>query len=79
MPTRASAIVANRIGPGHRTIAVPIRRQPRLAVLRLGSSSPNRPAITITAGASVNEATNETRTPSAAGTPRLWKYGLRVK
>ena len=59
MPTRASAIVANRIGPGHRTIAVPIRRQPRLAVLRFGSSSPNLLAITITAGASVNDATND--------------------
>jgi hypothetical protein len=76
---KASTSVAIRIGPGHRTIAVPIRRQPRLAVLRLGSSSPKRLPITSTAGASVNEAISATNTPIAAGIPRLWKYGRRVK
>jgi hypothetical protein len=78
-PMKASAIVAIRIGPGHRTIAVPIRRQPRLAVLRLGSSSPKRLPMTSTAGASVSDAASATSTPIAAGIPRLWKYGSRVK
>ena len=35
--------------------------------------------MTMTAGASVSEAARVTRTPIAAGTPRLWKYGSRVK
>ena len=33
----------------------------------------------ITAGANVNDAASATSTPSAAGMPRLWKYGSLVK
>ena len=67
------------MGPGQRTIEVPMRRQPGLRTLRLGSSRPNRLAITMTAGPRVSAATSVTSTPSAAGTPRVWKYGSRVK
>ncbi|CPX11571.1 Uncharacterised protein [Mycobacteroides abscessus] len=62
-----------RIGPGQRTIAVPIRRQPRVRMARLGSIKPKRPAITSTAGARVRAAASVTSTPRAAGTPRVWK------
>ena len=34
---------------------------------------------TSTAGARVSEAISDTSTPIAAGMPRLWKYGNRVK
>ena len=72
-------MVTSRIGPGQRTIAVPIRRHRCVLIWRLGSSSPKCRPMTSMAGASVRAATTAIRTPDAAGTPRLWKYGSRVK
>ena len=37
---RAMANVATRMGPGHRTMAVPMRRQPRVRIGGLGSNRP---------------------------------------
>ena len=76
---RATAIEATRTGPGQRTIAVPMRRQPRVRMARLGSNSPMWLPMTMTAGVRVSEATRVTRMPRPAGRPRLWKYGVRVK
>ena len=72
-------MVPTRIGPGHRTIAVPIRRHPRVRIARAGSNRPKWRPMLSTAGARVSAASNATDTPIAAGTPRLWKYGSRVK
>ena len=67
------------MGPGQRTMAVPMRRQPRVRIVRLGSNRPKwRPMIS-TAGPRVSAATTATSTPMPAGMPRLWKYGSRVK
>ena len=71
--------LTTRTGPGHRTTAVPMRRQVRVRIERRGSSSPNSDATVSTAGASVSAATSATATPMAAGGPMLWKYGNRVK
>ena len=68
-----------RMGPGQRTIAVPTRRQPRALTARLGSNRPNRLATQSTAGPIVSAAASVTSTPRAAGIPRVWKYGNRVK
>ena len=70
---------ATRIGPGHRTTAVPIRRQPRVFIVRLGSNRPKWLPMVSSAGAMVNAATTATIMPIASGRPRLWKYGSRVK
>ena len=73
------AIVATRMGPGQRTMAVPMRRQPRVRIGRAGSNRPKWRPMLSSAGARVSAATSATRTPIAAGMPRLWKYGSRVK
>src|ERR1700719_303074 len=78
-PMRPSASDAARIGPGQRTTAVPTRRHPRVFIFRLGSSSPNRLAEVIRAGAMVSAAATATSIPIARGTPSVWKYGSRVK
>ncbi len=67
------------MGPGQRTTAVPIRRQPAVFILRFGSKTPKRLPMVRIAGAMVNAATTATSMPTARGTPRLWKYGSRVK
>ena len=67
------------MGPGHRTTAVPIRRQPRVRILRLGSRPPRRLATVMTAGPRVSAAATMTTMPIAIGMPSVWKYGSRVK
>jgi hypothetical protein len=67
------------MGAGHRTIAVPIRRQRRLSVVRFGSHSPKRLATARTAGTSVIATATATSNPTAQGTPIDWKMGMRVK
>ena len=62
-PISATAIEATRIGPGQRTIAVPIRRQPRVRIARFGSNNPIVLPIVMTAGVRVSEATRVTSTP----------------
>jgi Tetracyclin repressor-like, C-terminal domain len=42
------------MGSGQRTTVVPIRRQPRTCISRLGSNGPKRPPTTMTAGTSVS-------------------------
>ena len=75
-----SAIVATRIGPGHRTTAAPILRQPRTLNARLGSSTlPKRLATVMIAALSVSAAKTPTVMPIASGTPSDWKYGSLVK
>ena len=76
---RATAIEATRTGPGQRTMAVPMRRQPRVRMARLGSNSPIWLPIVMTAGVRVSDPIRVTSTPRPAGIPRLWKYGVRVK
>ena len=49
----------------------PLWRHPRVRALRLGSSSPTWLLSVSTAGARVSAATRATRTPIAAGMPRL--------
>ena len=75
----ATAIDATRMGPGQRTMAVPMRRQPWVRIARLGSNSPMWLPMVMTAGVRVNEPMRVTNTPRPAGIPRLWKYGVRVK
>ncbi|PQM44605.1 hypothetical protein C1Y40_05237 [Mycobacterium talmoniae] len=67
------AIDAARTGPGHRTIVVPIRRQARIRIARLGSTSPNRLPTATTAGPSVSATATATSIPTAQGTPSDWK------
>ena len=67
------------MGPGHRTTAVPIRRQPRVCIVRFGSNRPNRLQMVSTAGARVSAAATATSMPIASGMPSVWKYGSRVK
>src|ERR1700677_3178255 len=67
------------MGAGQRTTAGPIRRHPRVFISRLGSKSPKWVPRVSTAGARVSAAASETRMPIAAGMPRVWKYGSRVK
>ena len=67
------------MGPGQRTIAVPIRRHPRVRIARLGSKTPIFDPNVSMAGARVSEAASATRTPRPAGMPRLAKYGNLVK
>ncbi len=56
-----------------------MRRQPRVRIARLGSKMPTiAPRVRI-AGPRVSAANSATRMPNAAGMPRLWKYGKRVK
>ena len=78
-PISDSAIVAARMGPGQRTTAVPTFRQPRMRMVRLGSSRPNRVATVITAGPRVSAANTTTIMPTASGIPSDRKYGSRVK
>ncbi|PQM45924.1 hypothetical protein C1Y40_03915 [Mycobacterium talmoniae] len=75
----AIANEAARTGAGQRTIMVATRRQPRVLILRLGSNRPNRPPTAIAAGPSVSATATPTKMPTAQGTPRVWKYGIRVK
>ena len=64
---RAMPIVTTRMGPGQRTMAVPMRRQPLVRIGRAGSNRPKWRPMLSTAGARVRAATNATRTPVAAG------------
>jgi hypothetical protein len=78
-PISEIAIVPNNTGPGHRTMAAPILRQPRIRMARLGSSMvPKRLATVISAGPSVNATNTPTVIPTASGMPNVWKYGSRV-
>ena len=70
---------ASRIGSGQRTTEVPMRRQKRIRMARLGSSRPNRLAMVIIAGPRVSATATAVSMPTAHGTPRLWKYGIRVR
>ncbi|CNH12841.1 Uncharacterised protein [Mycobacterium tuberculosis] len=60
-------------------MAVPTRRHPRVRIFRFGSNRPNRLPTASTAGPSVSAAKTATSVPTEHGTPRLWKYGSRVK
>ena len=70
---RATASDASSTGPGQRTSMVPILRQNRIRIGRLGSNSPNRLAMVITAGPRVNATATATTMPTAQGTPSVWK------
>jgi hypothetical protein len=72
-------IVATSTGPGQRTTTVPMRRQPRVLILRLDSNNPNRLATVMMAGVRVSEAKITTSRPVEQGAPRVLKYGSRVK
>src|ERR1700760_1850853 len=72
-------MVTARIGAGQRTIAVPIRRQPRVCSFRFGSISLKNDATVSTAGPNVSAAKTATSMPTAQGTPRDSKYGSRQK
>ena len=61
------------MGPGHRTTAAAILRQPRTRIVRLGSSRPKRLATTTIALPSVSAEITTTLIPIANGTPRVWK------
>ncbi|CKW33565.1 Uncharacterised protein [Mycobacterium tuberculosis] len=65
--------MAAKTGPGHRTTTVPIRRQRRFVVARLGSNSPNRLATAMIAGASVRDANITVTKPIAHGDARVLK------
>ena len=70
---------AANIGPGQRTVAVPMRRHPRVLIIRLGSSRPNRVPTTTTAGAAVSAPATTTSSPKADGMPSALKYDRRAK
>ncbi|SKV06179.1 Uncharacterised protein [Mycobacteroides abscessus subsp. abscessus] len=61
------------MGPGQRTIAVPIQRHLRTIILLLGSNNPNRLPKLMTAGTSVTATATATAMPIAAGIPMVWK------
>ncbi|SHU65172.1 Uncharacterised protein [Mycobacteroides abscessus subsp. abscessus] len=75
----AIAMAAARTGPGQRTIVVPILRQLRIRMARLGSNNPKRLPIVMRAGPRVSDTSTPTSRPTEQGTPRVWKYGMRVK
>ena len=69
-----------RTAPGHRTVAAPMRRQPRVRPMLLGSSTlPNRVTIEMSAGPRVSAAATTIVMPIDSGMPMVWKYGSRVK
>ena len=72
-PTRAISNDATKTGPGQRTVAVPMRRHPRVLIIRFGSSRPNRLATATTAGATVSAPAITTSNPNAEGMPRALK------
>ena len=72
-------MVAIRMGPGQRTMAVPTRRQPRTENLRFGSNRPNRLPAVSTAGTRVSATATATSTPTEQGMARVLKIGSRVK
>ncbi|OCB27704.1 hypothetical protein A5674_17785 [Mycobacterium malmoense] len=55
------------------TIAVPIRRQRCVVMIRLGSNMPKRPPTTSSAGASVSATRTAMVMPTAHGMPSGWK------
>ncbi len=55
------------------------RRQYRIRMARLGSSSPNRLATVMMAGPRVSATSTATTIPAASGTPSVWNQGSRVK
>ncbi|SGO61970.1 Uncharacterised protein [Mycobacterium tuberculosis] len=59
------------MGPGQRTMAVPMRRHPLVLILRLGSKQPKRLPKMSTDGARLSAAANAIITPIEAGIPRL--------
>ncbi|CAM4476063.1 hypothetical protein MYBA111488_24750 [Mycobacterium basiliense] len=63
--------MATRTGPGQRTTMVPMRRQRRVVVLRLGSKIVHRLLMAMTAGARVSEAATTTSSPIEQGAPRV--------
>ncbi|SHT46000.1 Uncharacterised protein [Mycobacteroides abscessus subsp. abscessus] len=68
-PIRATATVAARMGPGHRTIAVPTRRHRRVVTCRFGSNSPKRLPAAMQAGTKVSATATATKMPTAPGIP----------
>ena len=73
-------MVATRTGPGQRTMTAPILRQPRVRMVRLGSSVlPNLLATEMTAGPNVRAASTATTMPMDSGIPSDTKYGSLVK
>ncbi len=73
-------MVAISTAPGQRTTTAATRRQLRMRMARLGSSTlPNRLATVTMAGPRVSAARTTTTMPNAIGIPRVWKYGRRVK
>nr|CRL53522.1 hypothetical protein CPGR_00801 [Mycolicibacterium fortuitum subsp. fortuitum DSM 46621 = ATCC 6841 = JCM 6387] len=67
-------MVAIRIGPGQRTTAAPILRQPRVRMARLGSSVlPNRVATVMIAEPRVSATSTTMTMPMASGMPSDWK------
>ena len=70
---------AANTGPGQRTVAVPMRRQPWTLAARFGSSRPNRLATATTAGAAVSAPATTTSSPKADGMPSALKYDSRAK
>lgn len=73
IPTRAISSDATNTGPGQRTIAVPMRRQPRTLIIRRGSSRPNRVATATMAGVAVSAPAMTTNNPNAEGMPSALK------
>ncbi|CNH82667.1 Uncharacterised protein [Mycobacterium tuberculosis] len=67
------AMVTARTGAGQRTMAVPMRRQPRVCSVRFGSSSLKNDATVRIAGARVKAARTATSIPTAQGMPSVSK------
>ncbi|SKU31132.1 Uncharacterised protein [Mycobacteroides abscessus subsp. abscessus] len=59
------------MGPGQRTMAVPMRRHTRVLIARLGSKKPKKLATVSTAGASVSAAATAVSMPTTPGMPML--------
>ena len=68
-----AAALAARIGTGHRTTLVPIRRYRCALAFRLGSKSPKRLPTVKRAGPSVSAAAMVNSMVMATAGPMVWK------